>query len=95
MTTNTQIASFEAWAQERNACVRLDRFVTNPPDYKVPSVQRDWEVWQASRKQALAEAAALCEHLENNRDDGHGGFGVTGEDCYFAIRRLSTPEGGV
>lgn len=57
----TEREAFEHEMRKRNPCTRLLRFVTDPPDYKTPSVQAAWELWQASRAHTLEEVTPIVD----------------------------------
>lgn len=94
MTTREK---FEKWAlTDAGNCNDLDLHKTDG-EYDLPEVQRDFEVWRASRAVALEEAleAVRAERLEDpskNQDDVAYDMGV--EDCANAIRALAKDEGG-
>lgn len=58
----TDREKFEAYMRGLNACTRMKRqSEAVGGKYQTISVQRAWELWQASRKQMAEEAAAVCE----------------------------------
>lgn len=57
----TDREKFEAHMRGLNACTRMKRqSEAVGGKYQTISVQRAWELWQASRKQMAEEAAAVC-----------------------------------
>lgn len=74
----TDREKFEAWAINEHFVVHRsarEQYVNTP-------TQRAWVGWQASRRQALAEAAALCL-APDGRD-----VGMTGANCSAVILAL-------
>jgi len=55
---------FEAWSHDQDEIVGLLRTVDG--NYRDCAAFVAWEAWQASRKQALAEMATICEELESH-----------------------------
>ncbi len=84
--------AFEAHMREQNPCVRLSRQrEVLGGHYRTTTVRRAWELWQASRKQALEEAAAICEAFAG---DGRDQELRLADLCADAIRSLTTPPEG-
>jgi len=72
---------FEKWVRSKYPDAWLHR-LAGSTDYMVQSMQYMWETWQASRKQALGEAAHMVEKYDAPRG------GATFEDVADAIRAL-------
>lgn len=99
MTPEDQSRSdFEAHMLSLNACTRLHRqSVAVGGYYRTVTVQRAWDLWQASRRtyraSALEEAAAICDEHAAQRYDSHEAMAII--NCADAIRELAekTKEG--
>lgn len=58
---------FEFYMFRSNVCTRLSRQPESAGGaYKNTSVERAWDLWQASRKQALEEAAQVADRTSNS-----------------------------
>lgn len=90
---------FEAWAVSRDLSLRVGDGIS-APDYRDSYTYYAYDAWQASRKQALAEALQGCQELlavsgRQARDGDHFEIGREGGhmECITAIEALANPEG--
>ncbi|MDE4918384.1 putative nucleotidyltransferase component of viral defense system [Cupriavidus metallidurans] len=83
-------AEFEAWASENYYDVT--RLKSEYDNYKSYFTHVAWEAWQASRKQAVEEAAKLCERESTTSESGNdpfdSGYGCACDNLAIAIRAL-------
>lgn len=74
---------FEHYMRRLNTCTRMRRqSEAVGGKYLTTTVQRAWELWSASREQALNEAVELCISSDG-RD-----YGMTGTNCADQIKKL-------
>lgn len=84
----TEREHFEDYKRKQNPCVRLARqSEAVGGSYRTVSVQRDWQLWQASRRQALQDAMAECNRQADHETD----MGRTKEafGCDLCVESLS------
>lgn len=85
---------FEAWARDQDEIVGLSRSLEG--NYKDCAAFVAWDAWQASRKQALADARQECRKFlasgpSTSMDDVLKNTAV--RYCAAAIDALANPEG--
>ena len=62
--------AFEAHMLKLNACTRLARQQEYlGGHYRTTTVQRAWNLWRASRQQALVEAAEVCDGMREDKKE--------------------------
>ena len=66
-------AEFEAHMRTLNACTHFGRYSAGTA-YRTISVERAWNLWQAARKAALAEAAQHLDDLHASARGQHNYF---------------------
>ena len=79
--TNESRATFEAWlkTEYKPGCAML--MTDSDGDYMNAWTMREWSAWQASRKEALEEAAELCHCISLQRNAGP-------MECEVRIRKM-------
>ena len=76
-------SEFEAHILSLNVCTRLARQSESIGGfYRTTTVQRAWELWKASRRAALEQAAKLCDSLND-------GYEYGAEEAAVQIRSLA------
>lgn len=92
----TDREAFEAHMLKLNPCTRLARQKELlGGHYRTTTVQRAWELWQASRKQMAKEAAAVCAQIGDHEEDmGRSKEAILCTIIHDAIRSLATPTEG-
>lgn len=78
---------FEKWVRSKYPDAWLHR-LAGSTDYMVQSMQYMWEAWQASRKQALSEAANKCDEWATQLTAYDSAKCATAETCAEIIREM-------